>query len=161
MWTQLIIWITNGCACAPTIVLDVRTQSEYESGHIHGAVWIPVTELEARIGELTGHEDHEIIVYCKSGVRSVTASSILESNNFTKVYNMLGGIQAWQSAGYPVWNATGTDMAAPFWMQWRFWTIIVVVAVVSACAVYFLKKEKPPTPTAPPPPPEGTETSIE
>ena len=72
------------------VVLDVRRQDEYDGGHIYGAIWIPHTELEARIGELAGHEDHELIVYCRSGVRSVIASKILDSYNFTRVYNMLG-----------------------------------------------------------------------
>ena len=97
--------ITNG-SYIDLVVLDVRTKGEYASGHIFGAVLISVTELEARIGELASHENREIIVYCMSGVRSVTASEILDSHNFTKVYNMLGGIQAWQLAGYPVWIAT-------------------------------------------------------
>jgi len=97
--------ITNG-SYPDLVVLDVRNQSEYDSGHIYGAVWIPHTELEARISELAGHEDHEIIAYCLSGGRSATASGILDSNNFTKVYNMLGGFSAWQSSGYQVWIAT-------------------------------------------------------
>ena len=96
--------ITNG-SYRELVVLDVRTQSEYVSGHIYGAVWIPHTELEERIGELTEHENHKIIVYCRSGVRSEIASEILDSYNFTEVYNMLGGIQAWQSADHPVWIA--------------------------------------------------------
>jgi len=96
------------------VVLDVRTKSEYDFGHIYGAVWIPVSELDERIGELAGHENHEIIVYCKSGGRSVTASGILDSHDFTKVYNMLGGITAWQSAGYPVWIATVHNINTTF-----------------------------------------------
>jgi parallel beta-helix repeat protein len=105
--------ITNG-SYPYLVVLDVRTQSEYDSGHIYGAVWIPVTELEARISELVDHKNHEIIVYCKSGGRSATASAILDSHNFTKVYNMLGGITAWQSAGYPVWIATVHNIETTF-----------------------------------------------
>jgi len=97
--------ITNG-SYPDLVVLDVRTQSEYDSGHVYGAVWIPHTELEARINELAGHENHEIIVYCKAGGRSATASGILDFYNFTKVHNMLGGMDAWQSAGYPVYIAT-------------------------------------------------------
>ena len=97
--------ITNG-SYPDLVVLDVRTQSEYDSGHIYGAVWIPHTELEARISELADYEDHETIVYCLSGGRSATASGILDSNNFTKVYNMLGGFLVWQSSGYQVWIAT-------------------------------------------------------
>jgi len=105
--------ITNG-SYPDLVALDVRTKNEYDSGHIYGAVWIPVTELAVRIGELAGHENHEIIVYCASGGRSVTASGILDSNNFTKVYNMLLGISAWQSAGYPVWIATVHNVNTTF-----------------------------------------------
>jgi len=96
------------------VILDVRTKSEYDSGHIYGAVWIPVTELEVRISELAGHESHEIIVYCRSGGRSATASGILDTHGFTKVYNMMGGISAWQSAGYPVWIATVHNVNTTF-----------------------------------------------
>jgi len=96
------------------VVLDVRTKSEYDGGHIYGAVWISHTELETRIGELSGHENDEIIVYCGSGVRSVLASEILDAHNFTKVYNMLGGITAWQSSGYPVWIATVHNLNTTF-----------------------------------------------
>lgn len=105
--------ITNG-SYPDLLALDVRTQSEYDSGHIYSAVWIPRSELEARIDELAGHEDHEIIVYCFSGGRSATASAILDSYNFTRVYNMLGGISAWQSAGYPVWIATVHNVNTTF-----------------------------------------------
>ncbi len=97
------------------VILDVRTQTEYDGGHIYEAVWIPVSELEARIGQLAGHKNQEmIIVYCRSGVRSANASEILVSHNFTKVYNMLGGILAWQSAGYPVWIATVHNINTTF-----------------------------------------------
>ena len=96
--------IVNG-SYPEVVVLDVRNQSEYDSGHIYDAVCIPVWQLETRIRELINHKNHEIIVYCRSGRRSVTASEILEFYNFTKVYNMLGGILAWESAGYPVWIA--------------------------------------------------------
>jgi len=105
--------ITNG-SYPDLVALDVRTQSEYDGGHIYGAVWIPVSELGARIDELANHKDDEIIAYCESGGRSATASQILDSYNFTKVYNMLEGIQAWQFAGYPVWIATVHNLNTTF-----------------------------------------------
>jgi len=105
--------VTNG-SYPDLVVLDVRTKSEYDSGHIYGAVWMPHTELKARISELAGHEDHEIIVYCLAGVRSANASGTLDSYNFTEVYNMLGGISAWESAGYPVWIATVHNLNTTF-----------------------------------------------
>ena len=82
------------------VILDVRTQSEYDSGHIRNAKLIPHTELEGRIGELD--EDRGTLVYCGSGGRSATASQILIDHGFTQVYNMLGGILAWMDENYPV-----------------------------------------------------------
>jgi parallel beta-helix repeat protein len=101
--------ITGG-AYPNLVILDVRTKAEYDSGHIYGATLIPVTDLQTRIDELASHKNDEIIVYCLGGTRSAQASSILDSNGFTKVYNMLGGITAWKSAGYPTWIATVHDL---------------------------------------------------
>ncbi len=92
------------------MILNVRTKGEYDSGHIYGATLIPVTELLARIGELASHKNDPILVYCGSGGRSQTASGYLDSNGFTEVYNMLGGITAWKSAGYPTWIGTVHNM---------------------------------------------------
>jgi rhodanese-related sulfurtransferase len=104
--------ITNG-SFPDLVVLDVRTKSEYDGGHIRLAVWIPYDEIDARISELAGHENHEIIVYCKAGGRSAIASANLEDNHgFTKVHNMLGGMDAWQSAGYPVYIAAVHNLSA-------------------------------------------------
>lgn len=105
--------ITNG-SFPDLLILDVRTQSEYNEGHLSGAVWIPHTELKARIGELAGHESHEIVVYCRSGVRSLNASSTLDSFNFTEVYNMLGGILAWENATYPIMVSTVHNLDTTF-----------------------------------------------
>jgi len=83
------------------MILDVRNQSEYDSGHIKNAKLIPHTELETRISELD--EEREILVYSSSGSRSVIASETLLAYGFTKVYNLLGGEMAWMDAGYPVY----------------------------------------------------------
>lgn len=84
------------------VILDVRNQSEYDLGHLHGAILIPAYQLEARIGELVGNENHKIIVYCYAGSRSLIACEILVEHNFRKVYNMVGGILAWIKAGYRI-----------------------------------------------------------
>jgi rhodanese-related sulfurtransferase len=88
------------------IILDVRNQSEYVMGHLSGVTLIPCNVLETRIGELEEHRNHEIVVYCRSGLRSQTACEILVENSFTKVYNMLGGIIAWIEADYPIWTTS-------------------------------------------------------
>lgn len=81
-------------------LLDVRTQEEFDAGHIEGATLIPVQELGLRIEEVP--QDTKVLVYCRSGKRSVTASNILVDAGYTDVYNMLGGINVWISEGYPV-----------------------------------------------------------
>jgi len=86
------------------VILDVRNQSEYNLGHLYGAVLIPYYKLETRIGELEDYVDDEIIVYCKSGYRSQLACEILVDHGFTKVYNTLGGIKAWIEADYPIYT---------------------------------------------------------
>lgn len=83
------------------IVLDIRNQSEYYSGHIRSARLIPLHELESRLGELDAND--EILVYGESGGRSITASQILAENGFLHVYNIVGGINNWTDAGYPLY----------------------------------------------------------
>ncbi|MBF0281385.1 MAG: rhodanese-like domain-containing protein, partial [Zetaproteobacteria bacterium] len=65
-----------------------------------GAVSIPVDVLEQHIAELP--KDKQIYLYCRSGMRSLTASTILVDAGFSRVENVLGGINAWKDAGFPV-----------------------------------------------------------
>ncbi len=81
-------------------ILDVRTQEEYDEGHIMGATLIPLDELDSRLKELP--QDKKILVYCRTGQRSLTASEKLENSGFTQIYNMKGGITEWKNAGYEV-----------------------------------------------------------
>ena len=81
------------------LIVDVRTKEEYNSGHLEGALLLPVQELEERLGELP--MDKPIIVYCRSGNRSRTAAEILVNNGFKQIYDM-GGISDWTARGYPV-----------------------------------------------------------
>lgn len=75
-------------------ILDVRTQEEYDEGHISGAVVIPHTEVEARAeGELPDKEQ-VILVYCRSGRRSKLAAQALADLGYTNVKEF-GGIIDW------------------------------------------------------------------
>jgi len=80
-------------------ILDVRTQEEYDSGHIEGAILIPISELEDRLDELS--KNKEMLVYCRTGNRSSTAVNVLRANGYTKIFHMKNGITAWTQAGYP------------------------------------------------------------
>jgi len=72
-------------------LLDVRTIQEYKAGHLRDATLIPVQALENNLGMLKQDKNKKIIVYCRTGSRSVTASRILEKNGFTPL-NVKGGI---------------------------------------------------------------------
>ena len=84
---------------ADLVILDVRTVSEYESGHLKGSINIPVEVLRGRLSEL--NPDDELLVYCRTGNRSTTAVGILRENGYDRVYHMDGGIVAWNAAGFP------------------------------------------------------------
>lgn len=84
------------------VILDVREDSEWNEHHIQGAIHIPLPQLKSRISELESFKNSPIITQCRSGRRSAQAQSILQLVGFSKVYNMSGGIQAWDDAGLSV-----------------------------------------------------------
>ena len=87
---------------ANAVVLDVRDDAEFASGHITDAKHIPLAQLDARIGEIRKFKDKPILVYCQSGVRSSKACDILRKQEFSKVHNLQGGLAAWIQAKLPV-----------------------------------------------------------
>lgn len=77
------------------IILDVREQDEYGSGHIPGAVLLPVGTIdETTAAEVIPEKDATVLVYCRSGNRSKTASSTLAGLGYTNIYEF-GGINTW------------------------------------------------------------------
>ena len=77
------------------VILDVREQDEYNSGHIKGAVLLPVGTInEESAANLIGEKDSVVLVYCRSGNRSKTASAALAKIGYTNVYEF-GGINTW------------------------------------------------------------------
>ena len=76
------------------IILDVRTQEEYDEGHIPGAILIPHTEIEARAEEVLTDKDQLILVYCRSGRRSKIAAEALLELGYTNIKEF-GGIIDW------------------------------------------------------------------
>lgn len=67
------------------VIVDVRTQGEYKSGHIKGSMNIPLQSLNAQLNKIP--KDKVIITCCASGMRSASAKSILLSNGFKEVHN--------------------------------------------------------------------------
>ena len=81
-------------------VLDVRTVEEWNEFHAPGATLIPLGELASRVNELP--RDRKIVVVCRSGNRSQQGRDILLAAGFMQVTSMDGGMNAWQTSGYPI-----------------------------------------------------------
>lgn len=80
-------------AADPPLVLDVRERSEWNQGHIPGAMHIPLGALTERVGRLP--KDRDIVAVCRSGQRSAQATAWLSRNGF-RVQNLRGGYLRWR-----------------------------------------------------------------
>lgn len=84
------------------VFLDIREDGEYKGGHIPDAIHIPYSQLSGRVNELNRFKNAPVIAYCRSGSRSAGVGGVLKKHGLEKVYNLGGGITAWQSANLPV-----------------------------------------------------------
>jgi len=80
--------------------LDVRTQPEWDQMHIAKGTLIPLDQLSSRLGEVP--TDRDVVVICRSGVRSKEGMTILRNAGYTRAVCMTGGLIAWKAAGYPL-----------------------------------------------------------
>ncbi len=81
-------------------VLDVRQLEEWAQGHISGATLIPLEELPNRLSEVP--RNREVVVVCRTGIRSAEGRDVLKSAGFTRVTSMAGGLTQWQAQGMPL-----------------------------------------------------------
>ncbi len=85
-----------------TTLLDIRTKEELKTeGMIKGAIHIPLQELSASLSKLSTYKNSKILVYCRSGSRSISASRTLSNAGF-KAYNLTGGINEWKREKLPL-----------------------------------------------------------
>jgi rhodanese-related sulfurtransferase len=85
------------------LLLDVRTQAEYEGGHILDARHVPQDQVATQAADaLKRFKDKVVITCCESGMRSQAAARVLQSQGFTKVVNLRGGLQAWRAENLPL-----------------------------------------------------------
>lgn len=73
-------------------LIDVRSNQEYEEGHLNGAINIPLFNIEKEIQNIVKNKNDIIILYCSSGNRSKEAKKILEKLGYQEAYNLKGGI---------------------------------------------------------------------
>jgi len=89
-------------------VVDVRSNAEWEAGHIPGAVHVPLGELAQRQGEIP--TDGTVVIQCRTGGRAAIGASLLQRLGRTNVVKFDGGYMAWQDAGHPVAAASPTSV---------------------------------------------------
>ncbi len=84
------------------LVVDVRPMADFSQGHIISAINIPINGFKNQIDQLNKHKGKPIIISCRSGAQSVQACRQLKNAGFEAVYNLKGGMLAWQSANLPI-----------------------------------------------------------
>jgi rhodanese-related sulfurtransferase len=84
------------------VLLDVRSQGEFDSGHILDAKHVPQGQLASSTEALKKFKDKVVIACCESGMRSGAAARVLQAQGFTKVVNLKGGLQAWRAENLPL-----------------------------------------------------------
>lgn len=75
-----------------TLLIDIRTEEEFEERNIETSINIPLQDLMYNIDDIIDYKDKNIIVYCRSGHRSITACNLLELEGFENIYNLEKGI---------------------------------------------------------------------
>jgi rhodanese-related sulfurtransferase len=90
---------------AHALVLDVRDDAEFASGHIADAKHIPLAHLAERLVELKKYKDKAVLVNCQRGMRSAKACDILRKAEFSQLHNLQGGLDAWTAAKLPLVKA--------------------------------------------------------
>lgn len=83
------------------LILDVRTQAEFEGGHIPGAIHIPHDQIAARLDELPDDRSVEIVVHCQTGKRADLAETVLVEAGYENVRDLDGHWANWSAAGLP------------------------------------------------------------
>jgi len=81
-------------------IIDVRTEEEYNEGHIKDSALLTLDTLESKVEEVFPDKDAEMYVYCRSGGRSSMAQMTMERLGYTNTKNISGGILEWEEKGY-------------------------------------------------------------
>ena len=84
------------------VLLDVRTQSEYNDGHIQDAINIPHDQILKEPQLLSAYKDSQVVVFCRSGFRAGKVIEMLEGLGFKEIIDIDGDMLAWNEAGHSV-----------------------------------------------------------
>ena len=85
-----------------TLILDVRDEKDFAAGHVPRARHIPIRDLPGRLEEIAKFKAKPVILTDKSPARAASACRLLKQSGFTNVYQLKGGLGAWQQASLPI-----------------------------------------------------------
>ncbi|MBT1451185.1 rhodanese-like domain-containing protein [Glaciecola sp. XM2] len=119
------------------VLIDVREPAEHENSHIPSSALHPVNSIRAKdIGDC----EHPLVIYCQRGIRGQTAGKKLLSENPTlQIYNIAGGIEAWQKAGYQTQQSqsSGVSLAAQVTLTLGIATLIFIALSIVATPLFW------------------------
>ncbi len=84
------------------VIVDIRPSADFHKGHIINAISIPINGFASQLNSLNKHKEQPIIISCRSGSQSQSACQQLRKAGYEKVFNLRGGVLAWQSANLPI-----------------------------------------------------------
>ncbi len=84
------------------LLLDVRSEEEYQQGHIPGAVNVPYDAIDQYLSSIDGYKNKPVIVYCRSGRRAKLAMKELEDKQFDQLMHLEGDMLGWNERNLPV-----------------------------------------------------------
>ncbi|MCB1190370.1 MAG: hypothetical protein H7A23_23510 [Leptospiraceae bacterium] len=93
IWTDKNAWMSIASHDPKAIIVDVRTQDEYQQGHIKNSILVPIDSLSSRYSEIP--KDAPVLLYCLSSARSSSAAEFLAEKGYNKLYNLKGGVHTW------------------------------------------------------------------
>ncbi|MFC1695804.1 rhodanese-like domain-containing protein [Pseudomonadota bacterium] len=96
------------------VLLDVRTEYEYQAGHIQGAQWFPRGKLEYYVQELIKDPDSRVVLYCRTGGRSALATLTMLDMGYTNVVDLNGGFKEWVDEGNTFYNLHGENRVVTY-----------------------------------------------
>jgi rhodanese-related sulfurtransferase len=96
------------------VLLDIRTEAEYEAGHIQGAQWLPRGKVEFYVQDLIKAPDAKVVLYCRSGGRSALTTITMKSMGYTNVVDLDGGFKEWVSQGNTFYNLHGEHVVKSY-----------------------------------------------
>ncbi|HZN17451.1 MAG TPA: rhodanese-like domain-containing protein [Micromonosporaceae bacterium] len=107
MFGREVPTVEVGEVTADAYLLDVREEDEWVAGHAPGAYHVPMMEVPARLHEVPA--DADVVVVCRSGVRSGQVVAYLLDRGWSSVRNLGSGMQGWAQAGRPLVSEDGRD----------------------------------------------------